>query len=71
MILNNRILFPLSDLKIVGRHNVQNVLAAVGAALAAGADEASIIAAVQGFSGVEHRIEFVRELDGVRYYNDS
>ncbi len=71
VILNNRILFPLRDLKIVGRHNVQNVLAAVGAALAAGADEASIIAAVQGFSGVEHRIEFVRELDGVRYYNDS
>ena len=71
VILNNRILFPLSDLKIVGRHNVQNALAAVGAALAAGADETAILAAVQGFSGVEHRIEFVRELDGVRYYNDS
>ena len=71
VILNGKKMFPLSDLKIVGRHNVQNVLAAVGAALASGADEASIISAVQDFTGVEHRIEFVREIGGVRYYNDS
>lgn len=68
---NNEILFGLDIIKIVGRHNVQNVLASVGAALASGASKEVIREAVAAFSGVEHRIEFVRELDGVRYYNDS
>ena len=69
--LQGQKLFPLSELRIVGRHNVQNVLAAAGAALAAGADKETIVRAVTSFSGVEHRIEFVRELNGVKYYNDS
>ena len=68
---DGRLLFPLSLLKIVGRHNVQNVLAGVGAALALGIHEDLITRVVSAFKGVEHRIEFVREKDGVRYYNDS
>lgn len=68
---NNKLLFGLDIIKIVGRHNVQNVLVSVGAALAAGVDEKVIKEAVAAFTGVEHRIEFVKELDGVRYYNDS
>ncbi|MBR5410193.1 MAG: UDP-N-acetylmuramoyl-L-alanine--D-glutamate ligase [Clostridia bacterium] len=68
---NGKPLFELSALKIVGRHNVQNVLAAVGAALALGVDETVLARAVADFKGVEHRIEFVREKDGVKYYNDS
>ncbi len=62
---------PLSALKIVGRHNVQNTLAAVGAALAAGASPAEAAAGAAAFAGVEHRIEYVRTAEGVRYYNDS
>ncbi len=69
--LRGEAIFPLTALKIVGRHNVQNVLAAVAAADAVGADKATIAEAVTSFTGVEHRIEFVREKNGVKYYNDS
>ncbi|MCI1981848.1 MAG: UDP-N-acetylmuramoyl-L-alanine--D-glutamate ligase [Oscillospiraceae bacterium] len=59
-----------SDIKIPGLHNIENYLAAVCAVWGfAGADK--IRAVAQTFPGVEHRNEFVRELDGVRYYNDS
>lgn len=64
-------LFPVSDIKVVGRHNVQNVLVGVGAAIKCGVSKENIRSAVASFNGVEHRIEFVREKDGVRYYNDS
>ncbi len=64
-------LFPLDVIKVVGRHNVQNVLVGIGAALKCGVTPENIEKAVGGFTGVEHRIEFVREKDGVRYYNDS
>ena len=46
-------------------------MAAVCAAKAVGADNESIISAVSDFTGVEHRIEFVRQINGVKYYNDS
>lgn len=65
------VLFPVKDIKVVGRHNVQNVLVGVGAALKCGVSKENIREAVSSFNGVEHRIEFVREKDGVRYYNDS
>lgn len=68
---NGEKLFPVSDIKVVGRHNVQNVLVAVAAAVSLGAGIDRITEAVSAFKGVEHRIEFVREKDGVRYYNDS
>ncbi len=64
-------LFPVSDIRVVGRHNVQNVLVGVGSAIRCGVTRENIRAAVSEFNGVEHRIEFVREKDGVRFYNDS
>ncbi|MBO5395248.1 MAG: UDP-N-acetylmuramoyl-L-alanine--D-glutamate ligase [Clostridia bacterium] len=69
--LNGEKLFPLSLIKVVGRHNVQNVLVGIGAALKCGVSKENIRKAVGEFKGVEHRIEFVREINGVRYYNDS
>lgn len=62
---------PLECIKLVGKHNLQNVMAAVCTTKAMGADNASIVSAVSSFSGVEHRIEFVREINGVKFYNDS
>jgi UDP-N-acetylmuramoylalanine--D-glutamate ligase len=59
------------DIPLRGRHNWENVLAAAAAARLAGASLAQIAAAVKTFEGVEHRIEFVREVGGVAYYNDS
>lgn len=69
-VLGERVL-PLDCVRLVGKHNLQNVMAAVCAAKAVGADNESIISAVSDFTGVEHRIEFVRQINGVKYYNDS
>ncbi|HUQ95596.1 MAG TPA: UDP-N-acetylmuramoyl-L-alanine--D-glutamate ligase [Bryobacteraceae bacterium] len=64
-------LMPASEIPLRGRHNIENVMAAAGAARLAGATLEGIRAAVRTFPGVEHRIEFVREVRGVPYYNDS
>lgn len=64
-------IIPLDAIKIVGKHNLQNVMIAVSAAKAIGISNNVILDAVSSFKGVEHRIEFVREIDGVKYYNDS
>jgi UDP-N-acetylmuramoylalanine--D-glutamate ligase len=68
---DGRFVMNISDIPLRGRHNVQNIMAAMIAARLAGAGLDQIVAAVRTFPGVEHRLEFVRELDGVAYYNDS
>ncbi len=60
-----------SKILIRGRHNLINILAAAAIAKASGFSNAAIHAGVDGFKGVAHRLELVRELNGVRWYNDS
>ncbi|MDY7041781.1 MAG: UDP-N-acetylmuramoyl-L-alanine--D-glutamate ligase, partial [Chloroflexota bacterium] len=57
--------------RLLGRHNVDNVLAACALAGVAGADVEAMAAVATTFSGVEHRLELVREINGARWYNDS
>lgn len=61
----------VAEIPLAGGHNVENVLAAATAARLASVDAATIGHAVKSFRGVEHRLEYVAEIDGVRYYNDS
>ena len=61
----------LDQISLRGEHNVENVLAACAAAYLAGATPAAIASGVKTFRGVEHRLEFVAEIGGVKFYNDS
>jgi UDP-N-acetylmuramoylalanine--D-glutamate ligase len=60
-----------SEVPLPGAHNLENVLAAIAAARIAGASAKALAEGVRSFAGVEHRLEFVSEINGVRYYNDS
>jgi UDP-N-acetylmuramoylalanine--D-glutamate ligase len=66
-----RTLMRSDEMKLKGLHNVENVLAALAAGLACGAGPESMRETVKRFDPVEHRLEFVAEISGVRFYNDS
>ena len=68
---DEKVICRADELKIIGDHNIENALAAIGICYFAGIDTETIREGLIGFTGVEHRIEFVAEKNGVRYYNDS
>jgi UDP-N-acetylmuramoylalanine--D-glutamate ligase len=71
IVYDGEVLMPLADIPLRGLHNAENVMAAAAAAHLAGVPLNAIAEAVRKFPGVEHRLEFVRTLDGVDYFNDS
>ncbi len=64
-------IIPIENIALPGEHNLENVLAAVTITRAAGVSSQVIQQVLTTFTGVEHRLEFVGEVDGVKYYNDS
>jgi UDP-N-acetylmuramoylalanine--D-glutamate ligase len=66
-----RVLMMSDAMKLRGLHNVENVLAALAAGLACGAAPDSMRETISRFEPVEHRLEFVSEIEGVKFYNDS
>ena len=68
--MGSREVLPLSMIRLPGAHNIENYMAAI-AAVDGFVPDKCVRAVAQSFTGVEHRMELVRELDGVRWYNDS
>lgn len=64
-------LMQVSELKLLGLHNYENVMAAIAIANSMGVPFIDIVETCKNFNAIEHRIEFVRENHGVKYYNDS
>jgi UDP-N-acetylmuramoylalanine--D-glutamate ligase len=71
LMAGDEVWMPAAEIGLRGRHNLENVLAAGCGCALAGAPLDGMRAAVASFPGVEHRIEFVRTLNGVDYFNDS
>jgi len=63
--------FPTKAIRLQGVHNLENIMAALACALLSGCHPDDSFEAVQGFGALHHRMEFVAEVDGVRYYEDS
>lgn len=71
LIYKGEVLLHVDEMKLRGLHNVENVAAAFAAGIAAGASIASMNSTAKRFDPVEHRLEFVAEIEGVKFYNDS
>ncbi|MFZ5981973.1 MAG: Mur ligase family protein, partial [Patescibacteria group bacterium] len=69
--IDKKKIIDVKEIKLRGKHNVGNILAAIGATLAVGVKIPDIKKAVSNFSGIPHRLEWVREFQGVNYFNDT
>ncbi len=64
-------IIDLKDIQLIGVHNYENIMAAIMTVKELGIKNESIVRVLKSFNGVEHRIEFVRELNDIKFYNDS
>ena len=71
LMAKDEVILPCDEVKLVGRHNYMNALAAIGLAQAAGIKTAGIQTALHTFTGLDHRFQLAHFADGVRWINDS
>ncbi|MBS9337608.1 UDP-N-acetylmuramoyl-L-alanine--D-glutamate ligase [Fructobacillus parabroussonetiae] len=71
LVLDGKVLMPFDEVKLVGRPNLENALAATAAATVAGCSLEAMKEVLTTFAGVKHRLEYLFKEDGVIYYNDS
>ena len=71
IVYKNEKIVKLSDIKLQGMHNYENIMCAIAASMVYGVSKEAIISVLKEFGGVEHRLEYVRTLNDVLYYNDS
>lgn len=71
IIFNNEEIININELQIVGKHNIQNAMCAILCAIITGIDIKTIKDALRNFRAIEHRLEFIRSIEGTQYYNDS
>lgn len=64
-------IMPVSDIPMPGRHNIENVMVAIACGIIYKVDPQIISDTIANFQGLEHRLELVKEIEGVKYYNDS
>ncbi|MDZ5711568.1 UDP-N-acetylmuramoyl-L-alanine--D-glutamate ligase [Jeotgalibacillus haloalkalitolerans] len=69
--MNGEAIVAMKDIVLPGRHNLENIMAAIGAAKLYGVSDESIRQVLTEFSGVKHRTQFVREWNNIKFYNDS
>jgi UDP-N-acetylmuramoylalanine--D-glutamate ligase len=68
---NNKKILSCDNIKLPGMHNISNICAAIAICLCTNVDLKIIQDVIKNFSGIEHRLEFVKNIDGVKFYNDS
>lgn len=71
LLIDGDAIMPVTDIKLVGPHNLENVLAAAMAAKLAGVSDRAIKDVLKTFGGVAHRLQYLFTVNGVKYYNDS
>ncbi len=71
IVLNNEKIININELQIVGPHNIQNAMCAILAAKISGLNIKTIQEGLKSFKAIEHRLEFIRTIEGTDYYNDS
>lgn len=63
--------YPTANFKLKGIHNIENIMASIAAAKVCGVSRDAILKTIEQFKGLPHRMEFIREINGTSYYNDS
>jgi len=71
IVIGDQVICKTSELKLLGKHNWQNICAALTVVWQATQDVAALRSVVTTFAGLPYRLEFIREVDGAKYYNDS